>query len=309
MSIHQSALESLPQTADLPEAFLRRLQKTGPNSGDYDCVTALLHQLIGDPQQDLGEHRRMTIHSLIGAVVRSPTTLLGHCFRKPRGYAGDFEIIDKIYTQHVSKELVSGNWDRYFHSLAAPKAVCNRKEYLKSWLRDVTARSEGKVRLLNLASGPARDIAEFIDEYPDLAVQLEIDCVELDADAVAHARNLLQGCNHVHFHQANVFRYRCEQPYDLIWSAGLFDYFDDRAFQRIAQRFYQALKPGGESVIGNFAAGNPSLPQMVLQNWILQHRTEQQLKELALRAGADHQVAIYREAQNVNLFLHMKAAN
>ena len=309
MSISDSALKSLAQPAALPGAFLQRLRKTGPKAGDYDCLTALLHLLIGDPQQDLGDRRRMTIHSLIGDAVRSPRTLLGHCFRKPRGYAGDFEIIDKIYMQHTSKELVSGNWDRYFHSLAAAKAVCNRKDYLKSWLHDVTARSERQIRMLNLASGPARDIAEFFDEHPDLSAKLDIDCVELDTDAVTHARNLLQGSNNVRFHQANVFRYRCEQPYDLIWSAGLFDYFDDRAFVRIAQRFLKALKPGGEFVVGNFASSNPSLPQMILQDWILHHRTGQQLKELAIQAGAHRKVAVYHEAENVNLFLHMKAAS
>ena len=54
----------------------------------------------------------MTIHSLIGDAVRSPRTLLGHCFRKPRGYAGDFEIIMELPKgQHEIKFVLdSGRW-------------------------------------------------------------------------------------------------------------------------------------------------------------------------------------------------------
>ena len=307
MSISDSSLVSLARSEVLPDAFLKRLRGAGPTSGDYASVTALLHRLVGDPAKGLTDRRRSAIHSLIGELVTSPRTLLGHCYSKPRGYAGDFEIIDKIYTQHASSDTVAGNWDRYFHSLEAPKAVRNRKGYLKAWLRRALERGDGPVRMLNLASGPARDLAEFFEEFPRLSDRLVVDCVELDADAIAHARNLLSGRDNVTFHHANVFRYRCPYAYDLMWSAGLFDYFDDSVFERVTKRYLKALAPGGEFVVGNFDCSNPSLPQMVLQDWILQHRTGAQLQDLARRAGANGKIAIHREAQGVNLFLHMES--
>src|SRR5687768_5536449 len=61
--------------------------------------------------------------------------LQGFALSKPHGYAGDYEIIDKIYTNHVSENPAYANWDRFFQNNSAPKAVRNRKEYFKAIIR------------------------------------------------------------------------------------------------------------------------------------------------------------------------------
>ena len=48
--------------------------------------------------------------------ILSLETMQGHAYLKPHGYAGDFELIDKIYTYWKSDDPNLIRWDDYFHS-------------------------------------------------------------------------------------------------------------------------------------------------------------------------------------------------
>ncbi|MEM7200966.1 MAG: class I SAM-dependent methyltransferase [Planctomycetota bacterium] len=304
-TVLERSVSGLPNPATL-ERLLQRLTACGPSPHEYGLVSATIAALVGE-RTALSDLERGTIHGLLGDLVQSNATLLGHCLRKPYGYAGDFKIIDKIYTGHVAAEGRAARWDRYFHSLAAPIAVRNRKTYCKQLLRGLATRHDGVIRVLNLASGPARDLREFFDEQPQLAPRFQIDCVEADPAAIRYAQQLLGPHRaQVRFHTGNVVRHRPQGQYQLVWSAGLFDYFDDPTFVRVAGRFLRAITPGGELIIGNFHPRNPALPQMILQDWILHHRTEQELLALGRSAGVTRRLAVEFEPENVNAFLRMR---
>jgi len=92
----------------------------------------------------------------------------------------------------------------------------------------------------------------------------------------------------------------------LVWSAGFFDYLNDRLFVCALRRYWRMVAPGGELVLGNFSTSNPSRTYMELGRWFLFHRTEDQLKELALRAGVSPDATrVAQESAGVNLFLHI----
>jgi len=248
-----------------------------------------------------------TINQLFGEEFLNET-IQGFAVRKPYGYAGDFMIIDKIYTYDVSTDSKFQIWDKYFHQHSAPQAVRNRKEYFKQQL---SKKLEGNhsLSLLNVASGPARDLFEL---YSGLKhhQNLSTTCVEMDSNAIAYAKKL-NGyfLDRITFVEKNIFRYQSESKYDVIWSAGLFDYFEDKAFVMMLKRFREWLEPGGEIIIGNFNEdNNPSRDYMELfGEWYLHHRTIEQLIELAIKAGyCRNMISIGREEENVNLFLHIK---
>ena len=111
------------------------------------------------------------------------------------------------------------------------------------------------------------------------------------------------------FIKKNIFRFNTEDKFDIIWSAGLFDYFDDKAFIMLLKKFRNWLKDDGEIIIGNFNENhNPSRAYMELfGEWHLNHRTDEQLYHLAKQAGYENQkISVGREPENVNLFLHLK---
>ncbi len=236
-------------------------------------------------------------------------TLQGHGWRKPYGYAGDFLMIDKIYTRYISENPEYNVWDEYFQRQAAPQAVRNRKEYFKRLLGERVSANES-LALLNVGSGPARDLAEVYAElsHPQ---RLHTTCVDTDQYAITYAEELNRPyLPHIKFVPKHVLRFRSEQHFHLIWSAGLFGYFNDKVFVVLLRRFRNCLKPGGEIVIGNFNQDhNPSRDYMeVFGDWHLHHRTKSQLISLALQAGFDEDhISVGFEPENVNLFLHIKS--
>lgn len=234
-------------------------------------------------------------------------TMQGLAFKKPYGYAGDFEMIEKIYVEHTSVNPALEKWDRFFHSLHAPKAVRNRKTYFHSILDDFADR---EVSVLKLGVGPGRSMYEWLERNPDAGIHIE--CVDVDQKAIAYA-TALNGKHSakVTFHHQNVFKFvpPLDAKFDLIWAAGLFDYFDDAAFVSIGKRFLGYLGERGKLVIGNFATGNPTRPYMELfGEWYLHHRTRDDLMRLALDMGVGPSSAtVDSEEEGVNLFLHMTA--
>ncbi len=237
-------------------------------------------------------------------------TMGARALLKPHGYAGDFEIIDAIYHSRVSEDPGQKNWDTYFHAQAAPTAVRNRKIYFQRTITNAVVSAacfdEEMPRILNIASGPGRDMHEWLCANPGLPMLF--DCVELDPNAIAFASNLCaQHADRVRFHRANALRFRPQDMYHLAWSSGLFDYLNDSLFVRVLKSLLNHVLPGGEVVIGNFGSYNPSRAYMeLLGDWNLIHRSPEHLRELALAAGGDEKnIRIGREPACVNLFLHV----
>lgn len=235
-------------------------------------------------------------------------SIAGHAYLKPYGYAGDFGVIDKMYLQTISEKPKLAKWDLFYHQHAAAAAVRNRKTFFKRVVAERVAEHKGKVEVLDVASGPCRDLLEFFQEED--ASNIHFDCVEADIEAILHATRINRKfLPQITFYNQNIFRFQTEKKYDLIWSAGLFDYFDDKTFVRLVSRLNNYVKPGGELIIGNFAVGNPTEGYMELfLDWYLYHRSPEQLTKLAQASGATNirRIIVDQEAAGVNLFMRIQ---
>lgn len=146
---------------------------------------------------------------------------------------------------------------------------------------------------------------KFFETHPKSSIHF--DCIEQDQNAVNHAQKLCANyLDNITFYVKNALRFKPDKKYDLIWSAGLFDYFDDKVFVHMLKKLGAMVADGGEIVIGNFSTLNPSRPYMELFEWHLHHRSPQRLKAFAMEAGfsAGH-IKVEREPTGVNLFLHI----
>ena len=146
---------------------------------------------------------------------------------------------------------------------------------------------------------------EWLSANPNADVSFS--CVELDPDAIMYASALNQEfASRVTFEQKNVIRYRPPIQFDLIWAAGLFDYFSDKVFQAVLRRLLPAVADQGELVIGNFAPLGHH-PYMEFGGWTLHYRSAEELVSLAQGCGvAAEAIHIGAEPEAVNLFLHIK---
>lgn len=283
--------------------FIKKMvEKQGPEESDYQALHAEIQRLGALLEQSSSGIEYNDLLDIISPVL-STETMQGFAFHKPHGYSGDYEIIDRIYRKWKSRKPDYIRWDDFFHEQEATKAVRNRKQFFLDILKKMSSDGK-KLHVLNVGSGPGRDMYEFFEQHPDADVTF--DCIDYDPDAVDYARKLCSAyLDRIEFHQKNVFRLGLERKYDLIWSAGVFDYLDDRQFIFLLRKLQECTSPEGLLVVGNFSRKNPTRNYMELfGKWFLFHRSEDELFSLATQAGVDeNHISITSEPLGVNLFL------
>ncbi len=298
---HVHPTVTLNQLSEEDRNFLYRLvEKGGPEPSEYHEFTAIVNNL---DDQELENFREAIKESL------NENTLIGHGYVKPFGYPGDFNIIHNIYRLYVNPDEKYSNWDRFFQDQPGAHAVRNRKDYFLKRCAEVEKKEGDVKRILILGSGPATDVHEYLIENPES--KIKFDLVDFDQNAIDFAKKQNQEFrDSIEYFKINVLRFKPYQWYDLIWSAGLFDYFKDKHFVYMIGKYYKYLASGGEFIIGNFSPSNPTRRLMeVLSDWYLVHRSKYDLVRMALEAEANEkQVDVDMEELGVNLFLRIKAA-
>ncbi len=280
--------------------FKEILSQKGPHADDFNEIIRMVDNLSTD--DEIEQFRDML------EPVLKPDTIIGHSFTKPLGYSGDYLIIEKMYKFHKNTNPNYVKWDEFFHWLPAASAVINRKQLAVSLLQKLNQKTTKEYpRVLILGSGPATEVNEYMESVTDN--KLHFDLVDFDQRAIEHATEKNQKyMEYITFHNKNVLRFSPEGCFDLIWSAGLFDYFQDKLFIRLLRRFSYYLTDNGEMIIGNFNISNPSKKIMeVLGDWYLYHRSQESLMSFAMEAGIQpDNIEIFSEPLGINLFLKIK---
>ena len=259
-------------------------------------------------------------HERFGALV-DLSPFAARCFHKPLGYAGDFEMMNMVYrNDSLGGTLFGRSLSRAVLDSAAGRAVRHRALYLTEKIEAATARGghHRPARILSVAAGPAMELQLILRKNPGLlrAGRTEIALLDQDAGALQHARDRIEALAA----QARVeVAVRCintsirtvvaeglDNSYDLVYSAGLFDYLKDRAARAAGGRLVDALAPGGSAVIGNFDVANPTRPFMeLILDWPLYHRSADDLRRLFGDLGTG--LTVEQEATGVNLFAVISA--
>jgi extracellular factor (EF) 3-hydroxypalmitic acid methyl ester biosynthesis protein len=259
-------------------------------------------------------------HDRFGALI-DLSPFAARCFHKPLGYAGDFEMMNMVYrNESLGDTLFGRSLSRVVLDSHAARAVRHRAHYLAGKITAAIARSgpHRPAHILSVAAGPAMELQLILRSDPALlrAGRAEIALLDQDASALTHAREQISALAA----QAHVeVTVRCintsirtviaeglHGSYDLIYSAGLFDYLTDRTARAAGVRLAAALAPGGHALIGNFAVANPTRPLMeLILDWPLHHRSATDLRQLFGDIGAG--IAIEQETTGVNLFAVINA--
>jgi len=219
-----------------------------------------------------------------------------------------FRIPNLLDTYYTSPEERYRKWDEFLLSSGAVVAVRNRKTLAIGIFEQLNEKAMGlRQDVMILGSGPVTETFEFFEKYPDSPLIFEM--IDMDKRAIAYAKNKNRKyLDRMTFHNANVIRYAPEKKFDLIWSAGLFDYFKNKHFVFLLKRYYQYLNEDGEMIIGNFNIDSPSRKSMeILCDWFLYHRSADELKQFAIQAGIDKsKIDVIKEPAGINLFLRVK---
>jgi extracellular factor (EF) 3-hydroxypalmitic acid methyl ester biosynthesis protein len=237
-------------------------------------------------------------------------------YYKPRGYAGDYLMMEMIYKNEPEGDGRLGTLvDTWCLNTAPAKAVRGRRKLLREQLElHATARIEAgaPVRIMNLASGPSRELFDFLSRCPDTGA-VAATCIDADPQALAYTDQNVNNTAHqalIRLMNDNVVKWslgavRHEYgPQDIIYSAGLTDYLDRRLFHALIERCHEYLSPGGILIIGNFTPKNHNRVIMDhVLHWKLIYRDQADLEELF--AGSSFGVGnlqFLAEEEGVNLF-------
>ncbi|MBI1388861.1 MAG: methyltransferase domain-containing protein [bacterium] len=236
-------------------------------------------------------------------------------YSKPKGYAGDFQMIEMLYNNQPDGDGKLGRLvDAWCLETATARAVRGRRKLLTQLLAKFTYARRNQndpIRVLNLGCGSNRELFDFL-AHCDYDNRIEAVCVDTDRDALTFTNHHVNVFHHrasVKLLDDNVARWSVGKgrhsygPQDLIYSSGLTDYFGARMFRALATRCYDHLRPGGVLIIGNFGDTNPHRAFMDhIIHWRLIHRSEEEFRNLFSDTPFGSRVKVIAEPQSINLF-------
>jgi extracellular factor (EF) 3-hydroxypalmitic acid methyl ester biosynthesis protein len=239
---------------------------------------------------------------------------------KPRGYAGDSEVMRIIYENEFRGPTVFSQFmHKYPIELAAAQAVRNRRRLVGEWVREKMARHPAgapPIRVLSVACGPAEELSEILLSPEDLP-KVQFTLLDQDPEALSQAHDVITKLTQKLGERPNAQTVCTSvrtmlgrapddgQVYDFVYSMGLFDYLTDSTATAVLAWTYSKLAPGGELVVGNFHARNPSRTFMdYWADWTLWYRNEGELLRLADQL-ANAKSRIEFEESGCQIFLHM----
>ena len=332
--------------AAIPEIWPKRplAHRAGFASGDNDAVKVAALRNLDEAAEHFAQGRwleamplvdhacKASRHALLGAAwsafaredcIIHPVREFLHqdpftrrSFQKPRGHAGDAVLIDYMYGMtHAEHELADatpvGRWiHNYTTNTHAPRAVRRRMHVIAEMI-DRVCIERRHARILSVASGHVREL--LFSHAVRAGVVEEVVAFDQDARSLAEAE-ATTGSTALKTMQGSIARLIVGRydlsDFDLVYTAGLFDYVDERAGKRLVKTMFDMLKPGGRLLVGNFLNDIEDIGYMEsFMGWNLVFRTREQIAALAdgIESGIGAMRYFEESERNIGFLLVTKA--
>ena len=223
---------------------------------------------------------------------------------KPRGYPGDYRLIEVIYDKQVCsiKDNLGYYFDLYFLNNPYAEAVRNRKDRLRDILKEYLSKREGQTKILNVACGSCREIRELFENANKSLLKKDVNflCLDWDEDALNFSREKMKnlaGNIEINFIKENVMVFVKNDEFfksagkqDMIYSIGLADYMPDRILKKMIKNLLKGLNKGGRFIIAHKDKEIifPHLPPEWFCDWVFFDRNEKDLVKLIKEVGIDN---------------------
>jgi extracellular factor (EF) 3-hydroxypalmitic acid methyl ester biosynthesis protein len=220
---------------------------------DFERTLAHDKAAIEDAKNTLRERTNLLI---------SKSHFMNHARTWPRGYQGDYLLLEGVYRNIPLSQGIGYYLDRHSLSTTLSIAVRERLATLQDLLA-VQFRRRDELRVLNVACGSCREVFDLAQEIK--TTRASITCVDFDIEALSFASNRLAHAGippeQLMFLKYNAFRMINHERnlkefgmQDVIYSAGFFDYVADHVLISLLRAAYKLLNPGG-TLIAPFKDG------------------------------------------------------
>lgn len=246
------------------------------------------------------------------------SSVVRRAFEKPRGYPGDYKLIETIYNNEAISEGIGYCYDRYFLSNAYAVAVRNREIKMQELLLDfIEETGSSKINILNLACGSCREIKEaFIDSHRNFNKSICFNLVDQDVEALEFSKKALKSDSKklsLSFFNQNILEYlkdgdkhsKVLGKQHLIYTIGLADYLPDRILKKLLAFCFSILENRGRLIVAHKDISEyKPLPANWWCDWEFYSRDENDMLDLISKSEMKNfNIRIEREKSGVILFL------
>jgi extracellular factor (EF) 3-hydroxypalmitic acid methyl ester biosynthesis protein len=235
--------------------------------------------------------------------VCTASPFMRHIQTWPRGYSGDFEVIDQIF--YIQNKAEKGT---FVYWLEEYSLICGMSQQHRHKVARQAKEIETVIRTRAKSSIPARVLILACGSSPDLGlVQASIaempfaaTLVDADSNALHVSRERLPTIvDRLTLIEGNVIKKVPELarrgPFDLVVAGGLFDYLPDKVAAFLIRTVMNSLLSNdGRFFFTNMAIGNPYEDwTRYVGDWKLIQRDEPDIDALLTMAGIDPSRARY----------------
>lgn len=257
------------------------------------------HEAAKLPAEVRPFHRSYIQRELHPIVLCAP--FAGRCYRKPLGYAGDYEMVNMMMRDpREGPSLFARLFNVWLLNQSSAAAHRNRVRHLVGRLGEEVARGlrqRRPTRVLNIGCGPTAEIQQFLAESA-MSDSLEIVLLDFNQETLEHAVGALRRVCEAHHRRAAIQTVRRsvqqllkdslrsgarEDPpaFDFVYCAGLFDYMPDRTCTLLLKHMWQVTRPGGAVLATNVTPESPNRGSLeLILDWHLIYRDAGQVRRL-----------------------------
>jgi extracellular factor (EF) 3-hydroxypalmitic acid methyl ester biosynthesis protein len=286
-------------------------------------LDAFQTEAVRVPDEDTATYKAFARREIHPYMLCAP--FVWRTYYKPLGYAGDYEMVNMLLQE--SETVGTNTYARIFHDLTSSVSACvahrNRVKILEKLIAEeaerITTEEQRIFTALTVACGPAVEIQRFIKNH-EVANQCALHLMDFNGETLEYVQNRMKMAmessgrkpalkfiqksiddllKNIHLESEGFL-----PTYDMIYCAGLFDYFPDNVCRNLLQLYYRWVRPGGLLVATNVHPKNPERALMEhLLEWYLIYRDEAEFAAL-IPKGAKGDV--FPDETGVNVFLTIR---
>ena len=271
------------------------------------------YKMLMETQEDRDLMWGFIFKEIFPYIMRS--RFVERAYYKPKGYAGDFLMMEHIYQDRPDGDGKLGKIvDAWCLQRPGAKAIRGRRKLLASQLAALSGSfldRGSRIRVMNLACGPNRELFDFLADCK-YSQAIEALCVDIDSEALQFTNQYVNVFPHgasIRLMNENLVKWSLGRvsheigKQHIIYSAGLCDYLDRRLFQAMISRCHEHLEPGGKLLLGNFAPYPDQIFMDEILHWQLLYRTREDLQDIFMDTPFGGNIEILAEEEDVNLFV------
>ncbi len=212
---------------------------------------------------------------------------------KPRGYGGDYKVIEMFYDQKIiSSNEIGSFFDWYVINNSLAKADITRKDKMRELLKNFILKYKKPLEIVNFGCGASKDLRDLFASFSPKfnikikAIDQDIEALKLSGryarkwPSLVEAKFIQQNIIQLINASRNRKKISILKDVDLVYSIGLVDYFADNVLKLFVKFCVDNIPSGGKFI---FAHKNGMKRESFLAaDWVCDWRFYQRTKDEVL---------------------------